>query len=400
MSTSPKFDFANSRIAYRWASDRELRRAALIYGLMGWRLATRWGSRAIAWGIRHGMPIAGLVRSTLFRQFCAGESLRDGELIRDRLAKFGVGVIFDYAVEGAGNEASWRTSYEEILRTVEVAAKSRPGFAVFKTTALCSPQLLRKISSKEDLCSEDERMLGVLRSRIDHIAQLCQQQGVALLVDAEESWLQDAIDRLSLELIAKYNREAAVVYLTVQMYRHDRMDFLTRITEAAERQAYFLGIKLVRGAYLEQENRRAAQAKQPSPLHPSKQATDLAYDGAIKYCLAHNQHVALFLGTHNMASCLLAAELLTAPGYQEFPQTPTVFSQLFGMSEFLTFNLAKYGFKTYKYVPYGPLEEAIPYLIRRAEENSAIDSQLPFERQLLAKELRQRRKPIRDSADE
>lgn len=393
----PKFDLTNARIAYRWASDKDLKQAAFIYALMSWRWGMRWGSKLLSWSMRRGMPIISLVRPTLFRHFFAGEAIADCDTMRQKLARFGVGAIFDYAVEGAGDEPSFRASYEEILRTIPVAAEQQPGFAVFKMTALCSPSLLNKMSAGASLTPGEERALELLRKRIDHIAHECYDKNTAVLIDAEESWLQKAIDQLSWELVTTYNRLRPTVYLTFQMYRKDRLAYLQELSQKAKDAGCFLGVKLVRGAYLEQENRRAASMGIPSPIHQSKQDTDRAYDQGVRFCIENQGHIALFLGTHNIPSSLLLAELLTSKEYKPNPLAPPVFSQLLGMSDFLTFNLAKYGFKTYKYIPYGPIRESIPYLIRRAEENSAIDSQLPLERKLVCAELRQRKKQRADS---
>ncbi len=383
------FDLTNARIAYRWASSRELQRAAMIYRLMSWRWATRWGSKILAWSVQHGLPGISLVRGSLFRQFFAGETLSECQQLGDKLAPFGVGAVFNYAVEGAGDEASFYASYQEILATIPIAALHKPGFAVFKMSALCSPELLTKLSAQRSLTRQEEHALSLLRTRIDHLAHECSHHEISLLIDAEESWGQAAIDTLSLELAAKYNAQRAVVYLTLQMYRHDRLAYLQQLSQESREKGYFLGIKLVRGAYLELENLRASTQGLPSPLYQSKGETDQAYNQAITFSVEQDGQIALFLGTHNLASSQLLAELLSRQ--QDKSRIPAAFAQLLGMCDFLSFNLAKYGFRSYKYIPYGPIRQAIPYLLRRAEENTALESQVPFELQLLKQELKQRK---------
>ena len=221
------------------------------------------------------------------------------------------------------------------------------------------------------------------------ICQAAADSRIGVLVDAEESWIQNTVDALTMQMMDAFNRDRVVVYNTIQLYRHDRLAFLKHSYEAAHEKGFVLGAKLVRGAYMEKERKRADQLSYPSPIQPNKEATDRDYDLGVTFCIQHIEDIALIVASHNENSNLLAARLLEQ---RNLPLNhPHVhFSQLYGMSDNITFNLAKAGCPVSKYLPFGPIKDVIPYLMRRAQENSSVSGQTGRELGLIKKELKRR----------
>lgn len=383
--------FENTEIAFADRSDKELDRAHRLFRLVGSPTLVRFGKVALKLGLWLRLPIKGLIRSTVFDHFCGGETVKDCLPTIERLGNRGVLTLLDYSAEFKETEQDLEHSANEVMKTIHLASEDpRMPFAVFKPTGLIRFRLLAKMNSKSSLSSKQAEEWNRAKMRVKKICELASEKNIAVFIDAEESWIQDAIDDLATEMMELFNRERVVVYNTLQLYRTDRLAFLRSSSEQAKSKGYLLGVKLVRGAYLDQENDRAQKQGYPSPIQSRKADTDRDYDLAIEFCLDNHPNIGLIAGTHNEQSAKRLVELMINKGIE--PNDPRIyFSQLYGMSDNISYNLAAAGFNVVKYVPYGPVKDVMPYLIRRAEENTSISGQTGRELSLIMKEKTRRR---------
>tara|TARA_B100000683_G_C12476874_1_gene549914 strand:+ start:992 stop:2170 length:1179 start_codon:yes stop_codon:yes gene_type:complete len=383
----PNFD--NTELAFRHLSDRDLRRGRILFELLSrpWLVGIGSLIARIALAIR--FPVSWAIKPTVYAQFCGGETIEESENTIEILSKNGVKTILDYSAEGVTSEEELDRTCLEILAASKAASNDeRHAFSVFKPSGLSLHGLLSKATDKFT-AQEEEEWERVL-SRIKSICSSTADAEGRVLIDAEESWIQDNIDAIAEDMMSAYNRETAVVFTTVQLYRHDRLQYLKDIYERAKEGGYKLGVKLVRGAYMEKERARAEKLGYPSPIQPNKESTDKDYDEAIKFCLDNLDVIHIFAGTHNSESTLLLCEEMAKRGIQNYDPRIS-FSQLLGMSDQITFNLAEHGYNVAKYVPYGPIREAMPYLIRRAKENTSVKGQTSRELSLINRELKRRK---------
>lgn len=388
---SKAVDLSNTQIAFSHLSDFQLRRAYWLFRIIGQPLVVQLGPQVADFSLKFRLPVKGLIRQTVFSHFCGGESIEACLPRIEELARFHVGTILDFAREGGGREADFDDVCSEIIKTIEMAAKHRSiPFAVFKPTALTSIEILSKKDKGQTLTSEEGKAWQKFEHRFDTICQKAAQLQVPIMIDAEESWIQESIDQLARLQMRLHNRSRAIVYNTVQLYRHDRLTYLERACADAKQSGYILGVKLVRGAYLEKENRVAAEAGRPSPLNPSKAATDKMYDDALRFCISHIDRAACVAGTHNEASILELIRLMQEAGLEPGDKR-IFFAQLLGMSDHISYNLAASGYNVAKYVPYGTVAELLPYLTRRAQENSSVAGQSSRELRLIQQEMQRRR---------
>ncbi len=388
----PPIDFFNTEVAFAHLSDTALKKARLLFRLMSYPRLVRLSTPIMLWGMRQQFTwLETLVRKTLFEQFVGGTSLLNCMPTIERLAQHRVMTILDYGVEGKAKESEFNRTMNENLRAIDFAAQS-PHIPVvsIKVTGLARFGLLERIQHAHLLSREELHEYRNALKRLDTICYHAAQKGVSIFVDAEESWIQDTIDHLVWLMMKRYNRERVVVYNTFQMYRTDRLAFLFESFDRSRREGFLLGAKLVRGAYMEKERQRAAQMGYPDPIHPTKEAVDDHYDTALSFCLEHIEHIAVCNASHNVRSAQIQIERMAQRGIS--PQHPHVlFSQLFGMSDHLTFNLARAGFRAAKYVPYGQVFDVIPYLIRRAQENTSVAGDVGRELALIEQEYRRRK---------
>ena len=386
-----KLNFRDTETAFADKSTPELLERQRLFKVMSSPLLNSVSTKAATFALGLGLPVKGLIKSTVFDLFCGGETIEECQPVVDRLGGAGIGSILDYSVEGKSTEEDFEKTKDEILRAIK-RAKDDPDvpFSVFKVTGIAPLGTLEKMSGKKKLDAKGQAKCERIHNRVNEICEYAHSIGQPVFIDAEETWIQDAIDRLATEMMEKYNRDTVIVYNTIQLYRNDRLQFLKESRRAATEQGYFLGLKLVRGAYLEKERERAAQQGYPSPIHDSKKATDDAYDAAVEYCVKHVDRVSVVAGTHNETSTQRLVQLMyekrIVPDHHHI-----FFSQLYGMSDNLSYVLAKNGYNVSKYVPYGPVEDAIPYLVRRAEENTAVAGQVSRELDLLNTELKRRK---------
>lgn len=389
--------FDNTENAFAYKSDKDLKGAKFLFNTMGYPWFVQLGTRLTPFIMKTGLPVHGIIRKTIFKQFVGGETLEETATVGETLGKYGVDVILDYGVEGKEGEERFDHATDEFIRVINYAATQKnipfisvkiTGLARFKLlqTLNEAPRLRSGIHDHEAEISEWDRV----RERMYAICEVAAEKNIGVLIDAEESWIQDPIDRLTMEMMEIFNKGKVIVYNTLQLYRHDRLHFLTISHQIARQKGFKLGMKLVRGAYMEKERARAAEKGYPSPIQPDKGSTDRDYNLALKYCIEHLEGTAIIVATHNEASCLYAVELLNEKGISH--QHPHVhFSQLYGMSDNITFNLAKDGLRVSKYLPFGPIRDVIPYLMRRAQENSSVSGQTGRELGLIKKELLRRK---------
>jgi len=385
--------FNNTEIAFRSKSNKELNRAYWLFKIISSNFLTKVGPPVTNFALNIGLPITGIIRKTIFEHFCGGETIQDCEKAIQLLAKQHVGTILDYSVEEEDTEEAFDHVLNEILRTIERAKKDdNIPFCVFKITGLGRFDLLAKVNAKEDLSPEEAEEFLRIKNRVDSICKIAYATDTAVLIDAEHSWTQDVIDDLAREMMRKYNREKALVYNTYQLYRHDILPALKADLYLAQTDGFHIGAKLVRGAYMEIERDRAERIGYTSPIQANKEATDSDYNLAISFCLDHLDHIGFMAGTHNESSSRFLATELDKRGIAKNDKR-IYFAQLFGMSDNLTFNLADAGYNVAKYMPYGPVKAVMPYLFRRAQENTSVAGQTTRELSLIHTE-KQRRKKI------
>ena len=387
----PLIDFSNTEIAFRGKSDEALKKAHWLFKMMNKRWLVDVGSKVGLAAIRLRLPFVDkVVKSTIFEQFCGGTTLLDSQPTIEKLYAENVMTILDYGAEGKETEEAFNITMNECIRAIEFAAEHESAYMVStKITGMAAFDLLEKIHREETLTDEENYEFENVLKRVDSICHTARQKNVSVAFDAEETWIQKPLDSLVNKMMARYNQERPVVYNTFQLYRHDRLQYLIDSFNMAKEGGFILGAKLVRGAYMEKERNRAREMGYPSPIHPNKEATDDAYNMAVRFCVENYEQIACMNATHNANSCLVMAQLIED---KKLPKEHThfLFCQLLGMSDHLSFNLADAGYRVAKYVPYGSIQEVVPYLIRRAQENASVTGDMGRELELLVTEMKRR----------
>lgn len=383
--------FDNTEIAFRSKSNKALKKAYWLFKMVSSPSLVNVGESLMSLALKLNIPVKWAVKPTVFKHFCGGETIAECALTTKSLDEFHIGTILDYSVEGKESDEDFERTTNEILETIKTG-HNNPNipFCVFKVSGISRHSLLEKVSAKKEL-NQKERMLFLeLHDRVASICRSAYETGTPVFIDAEESWIQDAIDGLATKMMSLYNRETAIVYNTIQLYRHDRLEYLKGLHLEAKEGGYKLGLKLVRGAYMEKERDRAEDQGYTDPIQPNKKATDRDFDLAMIYCLENIEDIALCAGTHNEESSLLLKEQLDKSNIDKKDKR-VYFAQLFGMSDHISFNLSHAGYNVAKYVPYGPVREVLPYLIRRAQENTSVAGQTSRELNLINKEIKRRK---------
>lgn len=383
--------FNNTQVAFALKTDTELDRAYFLFKMIDNEPLVRIGTAVTNFALKAHLPVEGLIRATVFDHFCGGTTEEDCLSVVDKMYTKGVSSVLDYSVEGKEEEDQFDAALEMTLKTVEFAKERNAiPFAVFKPTGLGRFYLYEKKGAKQPLTIEEQNEWNRVVSRFDLICKTAFEKDVALLIDGEESWMQDAADDLVTDMMRKYNKEKAIVFNTLQLYRWDRLDYLKKLQHQAKEEGFYIGMKLVRGAYMEKENRRAEENGYPSPICESKEATDSNYDTTMAYMMDNLDSMSIFVGTHNELSSYKVIELMKSKGIAK-NDNRIWFGQLYGMSDNISYNLAAHGYNVAKYLPFGPVRDVMPYLIRRAEENTSVAGQTSRELNLLKTE-RNRRK--------
>jgi len=387
-----KIDFSNTEVAFANKSLSELRQAYFLFKTLSHPTLVNTGKALTKLSFRMGLPIRGAIKATVYKHFVGGETIEECQAAIHKLLGAKVYTILDYSVEGKESESDFDFTRDTIIETIEVS-KTNSGvpLTVFKPTGLGRFALYEKVNRKETLSPEENKEWEKIMSRFYAIAEAAHQAGNPVLVDAEESWIQDGIDHIVQELMMKYNTVKPIVYNTLQMYRWDRVEFLKNAWSHATEHGYKIGVKVVRGAYMEKERDRAEKRGYRSPIQPSKEATDTDYNQALTYIVDHIDDIALVAGTHNEESSKLLVDLMEKKGLK-IDDERIWFAQLYGMSDHISFNLSHLGYNVVKYLPFGPVKDVMPYLFRRAEENTSVAGQTGRELSLLESEVMARKK--------
>lgn len=383
-------DFEDTKTAFVTKSDSQLKKAFWLFKFVASQKMVSFGKWSSALAMKVGLPIKGIVKSTVYDQFVGGETIEDCAKTVAELKAHGVYSILDYSVEGARSEDALENTAQHIIETIHFGARQEGvPFAVFKMTGVVRFGLLEKLNDNKVLSEVENKEYIRAVKRVERICQEAHEAGLSIFIDAEETWVQEPIDRMCEDMMRKFNKERCTVFTTLQMYRWDRLEYLKDLYSMAVEGNFLVGVKLVRGAYMEKERERAYHMGYESPIQPDKEATDRDYDAAVKYCIEHADRVSVIAGSHNEESAQKLADLMLENGLAKNDKR-VWFSQLYGMSDNLSFNLAKEGYNTVKYLPFGPVEETLPYLIRRAEENTSAAGQTSRELNLIKKEMERR----------
>ncbi len=393
MESIPKISFEDTQAAFAYKTDAELKRAHFIFSLVNHPWISAVAIALVKAGLFLRLPINGLIRKTVFNHFCGGESIDQADEVMQVLARFNVKPILDYSVEGEHTEAGFELTTQETLRTIEKAkATGTIPFCVFKVTGLASATLLERVQLGSQLSNEEQAAFTRVKDRMDRICAKGFDYSIPILIDAEDSWYQDTIDRMVLDLMKKYNTQKAIVFNTYQLYRTAGLPNLRDHFHEAVMHNFYFGAKLVRGAYMEKERDRAKKLGYADPIHPNKQATDDAFNQALAFCIDNKQRISVMCGSHNDYSNYYLTILMEKHGMVNNDER-VWFAQLYGMSDNISFNLSKAGYNVAKYLPYGPVQAVMPYLFRRAEENTSVAGQSSRELTLIKKELKRRKNP-------
>ncbi len=392
MTQNQNINFKNTEIAFAYRSNINLIKAYNMFYLMKYDWLVKVGTDVTIKAIERGIitPFSIAMKPTVYRLFCGGPSLEKSVPKINLIYEYGVQCILDYGVEAQDNDTGFDETEAEIKKSIEFAfAQSSVPIVVSKLTGLIRFSILEKLHEGEPLSEEEKTSFENSKARFDSICQLANEKNVGLFVDAEDSWIQNPLDELAEEMMAKYNKDTAIVYNTIQLYRKDRLNHLTEAHKRAKSKGYIYGAKLVRGAYMEKEAKRAKEMNYESPIQDSKEDTDRDYDLAVEFCIERIDEISVCIATHNEESCQKAVQLLEASQLDK-KDNRVSFSQLFSMSDHISFNLSKAGYNVAKYMPYGPVKDVIPYLVRRAQENTSVAGQMGRELSLLREEMKRR----------
>ena len=385
-------NFNDTEVAFKGKNKDDLKRSYWLFKIISWNWLIKMGPSILNFLNFIHFPVAPIIKSTIYKQFCGGESINECDATINQLGENNVKTILDYSAEGKESEADFDANVIETISTIKKAKTTKLiPFSVFKTTGFARFALLEKINAKEQLTPAEIEEFERVKGRIDKMCGNAFEAGIPIFIDAEETWIQDPIDDLVLDMMRKYNKEKAVVFNTIQLYRWDRLDYFKNLKAIADKEGFFIGMKLVRGAYIEKERERAIEKGYKDPMQPDKASTDRDFNAALKYCVENIDKISFCCGTHNEESTQYLIDLMKEHQIALDDQR-VYFAQLLGMSDHISMNLAKSGYNVTKYVPYGPVKDVIPYLIRRAEENTSIAGQTGRELSLILKEKERREK--------
>ncbi len=384
--------FSDTKIAFSSLSSGDLKRSYWLFKLVSNPAFVSAGKHLTDFALGIHFPIKWIIKPTIFKQFCGGETVEESRKKVEELGVFNIKSVLDYSIEGKESEADFDNCTDEIISIINEAKQNKNiGFSVFKPTGVARFALLEKISADLTLTNSEKEEYNRVKNRFDRICKLSYELGIPVFVDAEESWIQAAVDALVDTMMVTYNKEKAIVYNTFQMYRKDRLDFLKKCFAKAKQSGYLIGAKLVRGAYMEKERERAGKMNYISPINETKESTDQLYDDALKFCIDNLSTISFCCASHNEKSAMLVVDLMKQKSIP-VNHPHIYFSQLLGMSDHITYNLAHAGYNVSKYVPYGPVRDVVPYLIRRAQENTSVKGQTGRELSLIIKEVERRNK--------
>lgn len=383
--------FNNTKSAFKLKSNTELDRAIFLFSMMNYSSLVKAGSALTKLSLKLHLPVETLIKKTIFEQFCGGVTEEDCKPVTKEMYDENLHSILDYSVEGKKTEEEFDSAMKKKLSLIEYANNSdEVSFAMFKPTGIGRFEIWEKVSEKISLSDEEKEEWERVQKRVDTLCSRAYELGVRLYADGEETWMQTAADELMEEMMRKYNKDKVLIFNTLQCYRWDRLNYLKDLHEKAKNEGFKIGAKIVRGAYMEKENARAKKLGYPSPICESKEATDVNFNSVLSYCLNHLEDISVFIGTHNEVSSYLALQIIEDKGVS-IDDKRIWFSQLYGMSDHLSYNLARKGYNAVKLVPFGPVRDVVPYLLRRAQENTSVKGQTGRELALLREEKKRRK---------
>jgi len=383
-------DFNNTKVAFKGKSSNDLKRSYWLFKIISWNWLIKIGPAFLNLLNWLHIPVTPIIKSTIYKQFCGGEDINECDETITQLGKNNVKTILDYSAEGKESEADFDANVIETISTIKKAKTTKLiPFSVFKTTGFARLALLEKINAKKPLTPEEVEEFERVKGRLDKMCSAAAEMGIPIFIDAEETWIQNPIDDIALEMMKKYNKEKAVVFNTIQLYRWDRLAYFKNLKTIADKESFYIGMKLVRGAYIEKERERAAKMGYQDPMQKDKASTDRDFNAALKFCVENIDRIAFCCGSHNEDSTQYLIDLMEEHQIALDDQR-VYFAQLLGMSDHISMNLAEKGYNVTKYVPYGPVKDVIPYLIRRAEENTSIAGQTGRELTLILNEKKRR----------
>ncbi len=383
--------FNDTKVAFAIKSDAELEKAYWLFKMIKNESLVKLGTGVTKFALKHHFPVEGLIKTTVFDHFCGGVTEKDSLPLVDKLFTKGVYSILDYSVEGAENDETFDATLQKNLELIEFAKNRQEiPFAVFKPTGMGRFAIYEKVSSGKELTTTEQVEWDKIVNRYDTLSQAAYKADVPLMIDAEETWMQKAADDLVEEMMRRYNKEKTIIFNTLQLYRKDRLSYLKELHQRAKQEGFKIGMKLVRGAYMEKERARAKELGYEDPICVDKAATDKNFNDTMAYMVEYIDDMSVYAGTHNEDSALYLTRLIEQYGLQKDDKR-VWFGQLLGMSDHITFNLAKLGYNTSKYIPFGPVKDVMPYLIRRAEENTSVAGQTNRELELLSAERKRRK---------
>jgi proline dehydrogenase len=384
-------NFENTEIAFLHKDNRKLKRSYWLFRIIGSPIMVKLGSFLVSTALFLRIPFGWMIRKNIFAQFCGGTTIKESIKTAEKLAQNNIGSILDYSVEGKEDESDFNRTTDEIIETIHAAKDNKAiPFSVFKVTGVCKFSLLEKVNAKATLSSDELNAWNLAKERVQRICKEAHLNNVSLFVDAEDSWIQDAIDELVEEMMFEFNKQKPIIYQTVQLYRHDRLEYLKELHTKLKLKNCICAVKLVRGAYMEKERKRALEMGYKDPIQPNKESTDNDFNSALSYGMNNISDFAICCGSHNEESSKFLAELMDKKGISRNDKR-IFFAQLFGMSDHISFNLSHAGFNVAKYLPYGPIKEVMPYLLRRAQENTSVKGQTGRELSLILKEKKRRK---------
>jgi proline dehydrogenase len=383
-------DLHDTATAYAGYSDAELKEKFRLFKLLNSPLLKSLGTGVTKLALSLGLPVERMIKATVYKQFCGGESIAESEDAIEHLAKGGIGTVLDYSVEGETTQEGFDKTKDEIIRTIQ-RAKADPNlpFCVFKMSGIAPLGTLERLSCRKKLDAKSQAKAERIHNRVVEICEAAYNTRRPIFIDAEETWYQDAVDRMATEMMARFNQEEPIIYNTVQLYRTDRLQYLKDSRRGARNEGYVYAAKLVRGAYMEKERAHARENGYPSPIHATREDTDADYNVALEYCLKHHENMSFVAATHNETSTKFLAEQLHDAGIPN-DHSHIHFSKLYGMGDNISYVLASRGYNVSKYVPYGPVHDAVPYLMRRAQENTSASGHMSREMEMLRREIRRR----------
>lgn len=383
--------FNNTKSAFKLKSNTELDRAIFLFSMMNYSTLVKAGTALTKLSLKLHLPVETLIKKTIFEQFCGGVTEEDCKPVTKEMYDENLHSILDYSVEGKETEEEFDAAMKKKLSLIEYAKKSdEVTFAMFKPTGIGRFEIWEKVSEKISLTDEEKEEWERVKNRVETLCSKAHELGVRLYADGEETWMQTAADDLMEEMMRKYNKDRVLIFNTLQCYRWDRLDYLKDLHEKGKKEGFKIGAKIVRGAYMEKENARAKKLGYPSPICESKEATDVNFNSVLSYCLNHLEDISVFIGTHNEVSSYLALQIIEDKGLS-IDDERIWFSQLYGMSDHISYNLAKKGYNAVKLVPFGPVRDVVPYLLRRAQENTSVKGQTGRELSLLREEKKRRK---------